>query len=366
MFFRGKKAVQYIFFEMLPAFIMGLLVFIFILLMFQALRLTEFALIHGVGLETIGQIMGYLSISFLPALMPMALLFAVILTYNRMSTDSELVALRASGLSMISITSPAFFLGVIVCLISAQTSFSIAPWGNRQFEVLIAQVGNTKAGATIREGTFSEGFFDLVIYANSVDSKSGVLKKVFIFDEKQGDLPVTIIAKEGRLIQDAVNPGHAAHLKLSNGDIHRKGESHTTINFQNYDIKLFDPIKVNSREKTPPSLTINEIQERLLDPQLDKDSFRTLNTEFHKRWAITIACLIFALLGVGIAANTNKRNAKSGGLVVSLGVIILYWILYVSLEGMARNGKIIPWLAVWTPNFIFALFAAHKLKKNWN
>ena len=74
VFFRGKKAFQYIFFETLPSFILGLLVFIFIILMFQVLRLTEFALIHGVEWQTLAQIIIYITISMLPILFPMSLL----------------------------------------------------------------------------------------------------------------------------------------------------------------------------------------------------------------------------------------------------------------------------------------------------
>ena len=98
--FHGKKAAQYIFFEMLPSLILGLVVFISIILMFQALRLTEFALVHGVALKTIAEIVGYVIISLLPVLFPMALLFSVLLTYGRLSQDSEIVAMKAAGLNM--------------------------------------------------------------------------------------------------------------------------------------------------------------------------------------------------------------------------------------------------------------------------
>ena len=72
---------------------MGVVVFVSILLLFQGLRLTEFILIHGVKTETILRIMMYLSISFLPVILPMSLLFSVLLTYTRLSQDSEIVAL---------------------------------------------------------------------------------------------------------------------------------------------------------------------------------------------------------------------------------------------------------------------------------
>src|SRR5665213_1243099 len=173
---------------------MGLVIFISILLMLQALRLTEFVLVHGVSLSTISQIMLYMSLSFLPVILPMSTLFSVLLTYNRLSNDSEIVAMKSFGLSMATLTIPAIILAVAATLMSAQTSFYLGPWGNRRFELVIADLGRQKAAAAIKEGVFSEGFFDLVIYANKVDSKEGLLKDVFIYDERDAKAPVTIIA----------------------------------------------------------------------------------------------------------------------------------------------------------------------------
>jgi len=360
-----RRASQYIFSETLPYFFMGIAVFIFILLMAQALRYTEFVLIHGVGLGVVGQIIMYLSISFLPALLPMSLLFAVIMTYSRLSNDSEMVAFKASGMSMTSITLPAVALACLVTLFSAQVSFYLAPWGNRQFELLVTKIGQTKASATIREGTFSEGFFDKVVYANEVNSKTGQLKSVFIYDETQGTLPLTIIAKTGQIVQDPSMP-NAVLIRLFDGDIHRKGEAHTKIKFDTYDIKMVDPIKNEDREKSAPSLSIDEISALLKKPEISSDETRTLKAEYHKRWAISAVCLIFGLLGVGLGTNTDRRNQKAGGLILSLGVVVSYWVLYVSFEGMARGGSLPASLAIWIPNVLFAGLAYWTLKKKWN
>ncbi|MCE3010859.1 MAG: LptF/LptG family permease, partial [Proteobacteria bacterium] len=126
-------------------------------------------------------------------------------------------------------------------------------------------------------------------------------------------------------------------------------------------------IQEQVRNKSPQSLTIEEISQRLnAEGEMSPQESRILQTEFHKRWAISLVCLIFGLLGVGLGTVTNRRSGKSSGLVVSLVLIILYWVLYVSLEGAARSGKLPPALAIWTPNFLFLLFAAWSLKKNWN
>ncbi|WP_413581970.1 LPS export ABC transporter permease LptF [Bdellovibrio sp. HCB288] len=364
--FNGKKAVQYIFFEMLPSFILGLLVFISIILMFQVLRLTEFALVHGIAIKTIAQIIGYVVISLLPVLFPMALLFSVLLTYGRLSQDSEIVAMKASGLAMGTLLLPAILLALIVGTVSAQTSYVIAPWGNRQFEVLYTRLANTKATAVIKEGTFAEGFFDMVVYANEVDSKNGKLRKVFIYDEKNSDVPLTVIAKEGSMLPDPDRPGQEVLLRLQNGEIHRQTKTHTKISFDTYDVHFSEPDSHEERAKSPPSLTLDEVRNRLKQGINDPEELRIMQTEFHKRSAISVLCLVFALIGVGLGTTTNRRAAKAGGMILCIGIIIFYWVLYLAAEGAARNGSMPAGLAIWAPNAIFGLIALYTLRKNWN
>lgn len=364
---RSRLLVRYVLAEMIPTFFLGVIVFVFILLMFQALRLTEFVLIHGVKLSTVLEMMGYLSTSFLAILFPMSLIFTVILTYGRLSADSEIVALRASGLSMISIATPAIILSFLVCLLSLQTSFHIAPWGNRQFEVLVSKLGSMKPGVTIKEGTFSEGFFDLVVYANKVDNKIGLLKDVFIYDERGGQSAITVIAKEGRLVQDPDKPGHSASLQLIDGSIHRAVDArHTKIDFKTYDLQLFDPVNESISSKSPPSMSITEVLRSLDSPDLKKEQRLELNTEFHKRIAIGLACLVFGMIGVALGTVTNRRNVKAGGAVLSVGIIVAYWIIYVTSESLARNGTLPPWFAMWLANFIFTIGGFFLLRKVWN
>jgi LPS export ABC transporter permease LptF len=369
---RARLLTRYVLGEMIPTFFLGVIVFVFILLMFQALRLTEFVLVHGVKLSTIAQMMGYLSTSFLPILFPMSLLFTVILTYGRMSADSEVVAMKATGLSMWSISTPALILSTLVCILSLQTSFYVAPWGNRQFEQLVAKLGSMKPGVTIKEGTFSEGFFDLVVYANQVDNKAGRLIDVFIYDERNAQAPITVIAREGELVQDPERPGHSASLRLINGSIHRGSEGrHTKIDFSTYDLQLFDPIAEQNHFSSPTSMGMEELSARIEKsinaeglPMKPQQRIEFL-TEFHRRIAIGLACLLFGVLGVALGTSTNRRGARSGGTVVSIGVIVIYWALAVSAESLARQGQLPPGIAMWLANFIFMIAAVFLAKKTW-
>src|ERR1017187_2009210 len=111
---RGYTAGRYIFFEMLPSFILGNIIFIFILLMSQVLRLSDFIIIHGGSFKVVMQLVTYMTISFLPACLPISLLFSVLLTYGKMSSDSEIVAFKSLGLHMGYLLAPAVSLSVIV------------------------------------------------------------------------------------------------------------------------------------------------------------------------------------------------------------------------------------------------------------
>lgn len=363
---RGARVISYVLFEMLPSFILGLCIFIAIILMFQVLRLTEFTIAHGVSLTVIAEVIFYICISLLPALFPMSLLFSVLLTYGRLSQDSEIIAMKSAGLSSSSIITPAVILGLLIGAISAQTSFYVAPWGNRQFEVLFTQLGHTKAAIAVKEGTFSEGFFDLVVYANKVDSKTGELTDVFIYDEKQGEVPLTIVAKRGHLVPDPSAPGHNVLLRLEDGDIHRKTENHTKIKFQSYDVRLIEPLRIEEKEKTPPSLTIEDLLEELNKKDLKNEDLWIYSTEFHKRMAIAMLCLVFCFVGLGLGINTNKRQQKSNTMFICVAVIISYWVISLFLENLSRHGQMNAVLAMWTPNILFSSFAIYRLRLNWN
>lgn len=368
---RGLRVFSYIFWEMLPSFLLGVFVFVFILLTFQALRLTEFIIIHGVDFWTVMQIAADLSVSLLPAIFPMSLLFAVLLTYGRLSSDSEIVAVKGLGLHLGYLIVPALFLACCVSLVSAQTSFTLAPWGNRQFEVLISRLAATKSGITLREGTFAEGFFQLVLYANKVDSNRGLLKKVFIYDERNPKMPMTIIAKEGQLSHDAQVGRLEASMRLLNGAIYRASEGRQTkIDFSSYEHNLVDASAYRDRQKSSQSLTLGEIRQYLAKGSrdgeaLDDKARRLLEIELHKRWAISLACLPFALLGVGFGTVTNRRNIRGNNFVICVGLLVLYWILYILSENLARRGLLPPAISLWLANVLFSLTSLWSLVKAW-
>jgi lipopolysaccharide export system permease protein len=254
-----------------------------------------------------------------------------------------------------------------VALLTGWAVFYGSPWGNRSFELLYQRLINTKAVAAIQEGSFAEGFYDLVLYADKVDHKLGRLQKVFIYDERDNTLPITIIAQSGQILEgDPQFPGRGVTLRLENGSIHRSSEkNYTKVDFQTYDITLVNTAADSTTEKSPPSLTYDDLIAERRNPLPDKAQHLIYLVEFHKRWALTAACLVFGLLGVGAGTVTNRRAVRASGLIISLLIMVVYWVMYLSGESLARGGSVAPWAAMWFTNILFTALGIWSVRRSW-
>ncbi len=353
---------KYILFELIPVFLMGLFMFIMLLFMFQSFKLSEFILLHGAKVSSVMQLFFYFCLVFMPIVLPTSLLFAVLMVYGRLSNDSEIVAMKALGIRPLTFTIPALVLGVGVAFASFQISSKLAPWGKRQRDNLAHELSQSRPTITVREGVFSEGFFDLVVYANQVDKVTGALKKVFIYDERDPATPLTIIAQQGEIVSEETEDGrNAAILRLQNGNLHRTNdEFYTKVDFGVYDINLTDTAERTQKETDIDALDMTELSAKLKAADRGTKEYREALLEWYGRFTLPTACLIFALLGVGLGTVTNRRAAKSGGIVVCVSVVIVYWIAYASLETIARQNYIPAIIAVWLPNLLFGAFGVYR------
>lgn len=361
---RGRLAIKYIVFELLPAFVIGLGAFVFILVMFQSFKLSEYIIVHGAKLEMMVKLVFFMTFGYLPILFPIALLFAILMTYGRMSGDSEIVAMKALGLTPIHLLTPALILGVLTTFLSLQTAFRLAPWGHRELDKMIETLAQTRPASAIREGVFAEEFFNLVIYANKVDSKSGSLQQVFIYDERDPKSPLTIIANEGAIINSNTLAGQHAYLRLIKGNMHKSSdEFYTKINFDAYDINLFDPHNVTRGKTSPNAMDLSELKNAMVDTNLTVRERTQSTLEWHRRWSLSLTCMVFAFLGVSLGAVTNRRTARSSSVVISVAVIVVFWTLYVGCESVARAGYLPAAITAWITNACFTAFSIYEFRR---
>ncbi len=362
--YKSGLCFYYILSEMIPTFFLGIISFTFILLMFQILKFTDTFLQHSIGLFTLFHLLSSLSISFLPIILPMSLVLSIVLTYNRLSGDSEIIAMKSLGLGMGPLIAPGIVLGLVTTILSGYTSFKTGPWGHRQFELIITEITSSKIITDIREGTFS-GFLDMVIYSNKIDKKTKEHKNVFIYDERKSSDPTTIIAEKGEFFVKKSLNSYQASMHLTNGHIHKSSElEYTKIHFQNYDLQITEPTHKKLQDKSLNSLTYKDIK-KLLKETKDPHRLRKFNYEWHKRLSLSFACLLLVLLGSGFGCGNNNRSGRMGGGVISVAIIVIYWLLFLIGSSTIKLDFVPVWLSAWLPVLILTPFALFFIVKNW-
>jgi len=354
--FLRPQLSAYVLKEILPLFFTGSVIFLFILLMFQAIRLSEFLVVHQVALKDVVRIAGYLLLSFLPIAIPIAFLFSVLMGISRIQSEGEVLALQASGISLPAIYQPVLVLSLLVTGLCAYWSLYTVPKGNRAFELLITRVGSERVIASMKPGVFQDGFFGLVILAETITPLKNELRKVFIYDHREEEHPVAITAKAG-ILRSLSQEEDVLTLRLSDGAIYLHQTDaegpQKKIDFDVYDLNL----EVGSsgkgwRDYSPPSYNFSQLKQRLKETEGDVPIHRQLLVETHRRFSLSFACVVFSALGFAIGL-ISQRGIRSTAIILCLLLGTVYWLSYVGASSYALTGGAAPWLGVWAPNFVF-------------
>lgn len=370
-----RTLYRYIWREVTTPFAGAVLFFVFVLMMFQVIRLAELFVVHNVSGRMIAQVLFYLALTFLPAVVPIAFLLAVLVGFGRLSADSEITAMKSVGLSLYRLAAPIMGLGLVLFIANLCLNLYLVPWANRMFRYELFRISNTKAIATIKEGRFTEDFFDMVLFADKVDSKANTMERVFIYNAKDNQLPVTVVADHGQIFTNRrdANGLPGLILRLFHGSLHRVNPAtqlYEFIQFSSYDIFLrLASAKVVGVEK-PRTMDFASLRQRIKYmedlPNKQREDFRETNrlkVEYWSRFALSFACVIFAFLGVGFGT-VRTRTVRSNSLMICLFVMLGYWTLHSAGMRWGEEGYIPAFFAMWMSNMILLFIGIFALRKS--
>lgn len=363
-----KTTSIYILKEILPIFLIGMMVFTVILLMDKIIKLIELVVNRGGSLSHILMLFVFISPSFLIMTIPIAVLLATLLTFGRLSSDSEVTAFKASGMSLYQLFIPISIFALGAFLLASFLVFYGLPWGNRGFKATLFLLAQSKADIDIKERIFSDAFSGLVVYVDRVPIQGNRMEGVLIYDERDKGKANTIIAKQGFLVS---NPKEQEMvLRLISGDIHRyepKLQTFQKIKFDTYDLKLemaktFLAIEKKLKDR---EMSIDDIQEKIKEVKKTGGDTIPYEVEIHKRYAVPFTCIVFALIGVPLGIQP-RRSGRSYGFVLSILILLAYYISLTASEILAMKKTISPILAGWTPNLLFTGLGIYLLVKAAN
>jgi lipopolysaccharide export system permease protein len=357
---------RYLLRETLVPMSLGIAVFTLVLIMGRILKLVELVINKGVPPIDILQLFASLLPTFLVLTLPLSFLLGVMAGLGRMSADHEIIALKASGIGLFQIARPVLTLGILVSLATAALTTIIKPACEQIFQQKLFYIASSRANIGIQPQIFNDEFKGLVLYANEIDERSGDMRGVFISDERENALPAMILARRGSIVSDRNTLTLTLHLE--NGTVHRRRGDATgafqVIGFTRYDLSLDlgqSALSADQPRKNKKTMSLGELH-RSLRANTDPDStrYREMLAEFHRRIALPVAPLLFALIGVPLGIRP-ARSGRGSGFAVGLLVFLGYYAL-LSLAGtlVAEGGLPGPILQI--PNLLFLLAGISILK----
>lgn len=228
----------------------------------QSLRLIDLIVNRGLSIGLFLHLALLILPSFIDAVLPIALFIAILYVYNRLIADSELVVMRAAGVSPWAIARPAMLAGVTALVILISMSVYFMPAANRAFRDLEFEISHKLASVLLLEGAFNQISGDVTIYVRARDS-AGDLSGIVIYDGRDKAKPVMIVAERGAVVNTAKGP-RLLLVKGSRQTRDRKNGHLSVLSFDQYTLDL-DHFHAASgiRNRRPEELYIDE----LLRPQ---------------------------------------------------------------------------------------------------
>lgn len=360
-----KTTYLYILKEITPIFFIGLMTFTVILLMDKILKLIELIVTRGINLSQILMLLLFISPSFLIFTIPMAFLSAILLSFGRLSGDSEITAFKASGISLYQLYRPVLFFSLVIYLLTTFLVIYGLPWGNRGFKATLYLMAQSKADIEIKERVFNDVFDGFVLYVDKVPIQGKKMEGILIYDERDKERINTIFAREGFFVS---NPkSQEVVLRLLNGDIHRfepKTNIFQKMQFDTYDLRLelAKTLAAMGKKLRDHEMSIDDIREKIERRKSLGQDTTSQEVELHKRYAIPFSCLVFGLIGVPLGIQP-RRSGRSYGFVLSLFILLTYYVSLTASEIFAIKKTIPPFLAGWAPNLLFGVFGIYLLIK---
>lgn len=350
-----------VFLEIVSSAILGTVLFTFVLFLQRVSRLFEQLVRGSAPPETVALLFSLLLPPALTFTIPVGVLVGTLLALSRMSSDAEITAMRASGVPSRRLLFPVLAVGLVGTLLTAMASMWLTPLSWRQTFKILNRLAAAQLTAEIQPRVFDEQFPNRILFVGDVIPGPVVRwRNVFLADVspaeqrsggggERSDSPRITIAATGTATPDIEK--NRLQLSLLNASTHESGKEAAQY------FSTFSP----ATEQVLSAATRGELRPRIEYIAMDmgplwRESSKSVEAaiELHQRFALPLACLLLALIGVPLGL-VSRKGGKSFAFVITVGLAFLYYMGQLSLIGLARQGTVPPAIALWIPNAVLLI-----------
>jgi lipopolysaccharide export system permease protein len=344
---------RYVAREVLAPFAVDVGLLTFALVTGKLLKLMDMVVNHGVSLAEVCGIIGYIMPAFLELTFPMAVLLGVLMGFGRMSSDQEMTAARACGISLYRLAVPVMIVALGVYAISSYFAFSLRPWANSNLRNKLYELSQTRTSAGLKEKIFNSNFPGLVVYVDEMSDTDSSMKGVMISDARDPHNQNTIIAKRGAMIPDTKNK--SITLRLFDGSIFgvepQDNSTHVT-SFKTYDLSVNSEESLGVTDVEPDEMTYAVLRADIAAARAKGKPDYDAETELASKFTVPFATMLFALLGISLGLKP-ARGGHSERFGVSVALFFFYYSLMRVGETLAQRGRLNSWIAMSIPDIVF-------------
>jgi LPS export ABC transporter permease LptF/LPS export ABC transporter permease LptG len=370
-FLRPGILWRYTFREILSPTILGLAVYVLVFLMNALFELAELAIKKDLPAGSVLQLLFFYLPRVFVMTIPMSILLGVLVGIGRLSTDSEVIALRASGVSYWRLLAPVMTLGAIGWAACSFLMLDLEPRANyRRQQVTNEMMYSADVRREIKPRVFFEEIPGMLVYADEVHQGGDFLERVFIYQSEEGGRELVTLSRRAQIEYDRADG--VARFYLEDGMAH----STTPADAESYQVSRFErqmirrgpeesfrirssllnrPLAKNFGQQNLKELA-QSIQKfgAISHPETRQKMMGHILAIMHERFALPVACLVFALLGLPLGI-MNRRGGRASGFSLSIGIAILYWLLLSTGGNLVRQGTLSPYVGLWLGNGLLGL-----------
>lgn len=347
---------RYILSEIFSHAFLGGALFTFILFMRDLGRILALVVHNSSSLVSVLKIFLFTLPNTFTVTIPMAVLVGVLLGLSRLAADSEITAMRASGIGVLSFVRVAAIVAVLGWVIGLVNSLYIAPRASEALIRLENSLKTSQASFEIQPHIFYEDFKDVVLYVQDVRPGSGAAnwRNIFLADLSDPSSPRIITAEQATV---ANGDDTMLRMRLRNGVEHETNTSqpnqYTVSTFAATDLPLPLGDKDDTRlgRSDSPILAVSSTE---LYARRNTPDGKAAMIELNKRLSYPAACLVLMLVGVPLGMS-SRRGGKSAGFVLTILLVFVYYFVSILGVAFARQGKLPPFAGVWLANLIFGV-----------
>ena len=364
---------RYILKEVASHALLGVALFTFIIFMRDLGRLLELIVRNSAPLPSVAEIFLFTLPTTFTITLPMGVLVGILVGLSRLAADSEVTAMRASGIGAGMFVRTIAIFAIAAWLLGMLNSIYVAPKSADRLDRLQARLRSSQASFEVQPRVFYEEFKNVVLYVQDAVPSSGksLWRGIFLADISDPASPKITLAQRGALLSDAPDK---LRLHLEDGTqqemIPQAKDQYSITTFESTEIPIQMP---SSSDRAPHDLLpvaelgLHDLLKNAALEDQEADRLRVINPpvsgsrrlaaryyriEFQRRFALPAACLVLAMVGIPLGLSARK-GGKSTGFVLTILLVFVYYFFSLTGVSLARQGKVTPWQGVWAGNIFF-------------